>query len=523
MKRIATVLAFFSSLINTYSQSNIDVIHYNFEIQLSDENDSVQGKAFVTIKFTQPSNRFSLNFSSPSRGKGMTAYLVKENGKAITFTHSHDSLVILLNKPANAEELRTFEIQYAGVPSDGLIISTNRYGDKTFFSDNWPTRAHAWIPCKDEPDDKATFEFAVTAPSEYRVISNGKLEDEKILPGNKKLTHWKEDVSLPTKVMVIGVAKFAVKQYEDSPDRIPVSAWVYPQDSVNGFRNFSAAPGIVKFFANYIGPYPYSKLANVQSKTIFGGMENASAIFYREDLAEENISIEDLLAHEIAHQWFGDMATERKFSHLWLSEGFATYMADIYLESKYGIDSMNNRLREERKKVIDYATESAKPVVDSISSLMTLLNANSYEKGGWVLHMLRRQMGDSAFQTFIRKYYDQYKGKNADTDDLEKIAEQVTGKTFQQFFTQWLYTSGIPQLKIDWQYNKNDKAVSIRVTQQQKTIFQFPLEIKLEGDNSVNKTLDISTQTQSFSIPTNTTIHKIYLDPNTSLLFEEVK
>jgi aminopeptidase N len=145
------------------------------------------------------------------------------------------------------------------------------------------------------------------------------LEEEKPLADNKKLTHWKEDVSLPTKVMVIGVAKFAVKQFEDSPADIPVSAWVYPQDSINGFRNYSVAPAIVEFFSNYIGPYPYNKLANVQSKTIFGGMENASAIFYNEASAEENISIEDLVAHEIAHQWFGDMATEKKFSHLWLS------------------------------------------------------------------------------------------------------------------------------------------------------------------------------------------------------------
>ena len=523
MKRLATVLTLFFNFNNSYSQSNIDVIHYKFEIELSDKNDSVKGNAFVTIKFTQPSDRFSLSLTSPSRGKGMIAYRVTENGKALTSMQPNDSVLIVLNKTATPEEIRTFEIQYGGVPSDGLIISRNKYGDRTFFSDNWPNRAHNWIPCKDDPGDKATFEFVVTAPSQYRVISNGKLEDEKILADNKKLTHWKEDVSLPTKVMVIGVAKFAVKQYEDSPADAPVSAWVYQQDSINGFKNYSVAPAILKFFSNYIGPYPYNKLANVQSKTIFGGMENASAIFYFEKSAEENISIEDLMAHEIAHQWFGDMATEKKFSHLWLSEGFATYMADVYLESKYGHDSMSSRLREERIKVIEYVARSGKPVVDSISSLMTLLNPNTYEKGGWVLHMLRRQMGDSTFQTFIRKYYDRYKGKNADTEDLEKIAEEVAGKSLQQFFTQWLYTPGIPQLKITWHYNKNDKAVSIQVTQQQKTIFQFPLELKLEAGKPIVKTLTISKQSETFSIPSSAPIQRIYVDPNTSLLFEEVK
>jgi aminopeptidase N len=523
MKRIVTVLTLFFTLNNSYSQSNIDVAHYKFEIELSDKNDSVKGNAFVTIKFIQLSDRFSLSLSSSSRGKGMNAYRVTENGKTLTSMHLHDSVVVVLDKPATPEEIRTFEIQYAGVPSDGLIISRNKYGDRTFFSDNWPNRAHNWIPCKDEPGDKATFEFVVTAPSQYRVISNGKLEEEKLLPDSKKLTYWKEDVSLPTKVMVIGVAKFAVKKYENSPDDIPVSAWVYPQDSVNGFRNYSVAPGIVDFFSNYIGPYPYNKLANVQSKTIFGGMENASAIFYFEKSAEENISIEDLMAHEIAHQWFGDMATEKKFSHLWLSEGFATYMADVYLESKYGSDSMNSRLKEERNKVIEFVAASDKPVVDSISSLMTLLNPNSYEKGGWILHMLRKQVGDSVFQKFVREYYDRYKGKNADTEDLEKIAEEVTGKSLRRFFTQWLYTPGIPRLKIEWHYNKNERAVSIQVIQLQKTIFQFPLEVKLETESPVFKTLNISTRSETFSFPTKTSIPRINVDPNTSLLFEEVK
>jgi len=523
MKRIAIILIFFLSSRGVHSQDNVDVVHYKFEINLSDKNDSIDAKAFITVKFIKPSNRFWLNLSSVKNGKGMVIRAAKENGHGVFATHYNDTLVIELANLSKADELRTFEVQYTGVPSDGLIISQNKFGDRTFFSDNWPNRAHNWIPCKDEPGDKATFEFVVTAPSQYRVVSNGKLEEEKLLDENKKITHWKEDVSLPTKVMVIGVAKFAVKQFEDSPGDVPVSAWVYPQDSVNGFRNYSIAPSIVKFFSKYIGPYPYNKLANVQSKTIFGGMENASAIFYNEETAEENISVEDLMAHEIAHQWFGDMATEKKFSHLWLSEGFATYMANIYLESKYGHDSMNNRLIQERQKVIGYVKSFGKPVVDSISSLMTLLNPNSYEKGGWILHMLRRQMGDSTFQTFIRKYYDRYKGKNADTEDLEKIAEEVSGKNLQQFFQQWLYTPGIPQLKIEWHYNKNNKTVSIQVMQQQKTIFQFPLEVKLEGDKSVNKTLNISARSETFSIPASTEIRKIYFDPDASLLFEEVK
>ena len=416
-----------------------------------------------------------------------------------------------------------FTISYKGIPSDGLIISKNKYGDRTFFGDNWPDRAHNWLPCKDEPGDKATFEFIVIAPAYYRVISNGRLEEEKIIGDNKKLTHWVEDVSLSTKVMVIGVAKFAVKQYEDSPTNIPVSAWVYPQDSVTGFRDYSVAPAILKFFSGYIGPYPYNKLANVQSTTIFGGMENASAIFYYEGSAEQNRPMENLLAHEIAHQWFGDMASEKSFPHLWLSEGFATYLADMYLESRYGVDTLNKELIDARKKVIAFARRSERPVVDSLSPLMRLLNANSYEKGGWILHMLRRQMGDSLFHLFIETYYDRYKGKNADTNDLLKVAEEISHKDLHQFFRQWLYTPGIPQLEIQWKYNGKDKTVSITVNQiQPQPAFEFPLDLALETKTTKEKmtTLNITKGTETFTFEVADPDVKLTFDPKTNLLFD---
>jgi aminopeptidase N len=511
---------------SSFSQSNIDVLHYKFEIELSDMSDTIKGRAFITLQFSETANKFWLNLTSPNgKGKGMIAYPVKENSEPVTSVHGNDSLIIMLKKPVQKGEIRTFEIMYQGIPSDGLIISKNRYGDRTFFADNWPNRAHNWIPCKDELTDKATFEFIVTAPSQYQVISNGKLEEEKGLPDRKKLTHWIEDVSLPTKVMVIGVAKFAIKQFADSPPNIPVSAWVYPQDSVTGFRNYSFAPAIVKFYSDYIAAYPYNKLANVQSKTRFGAMENATAIFYNEESAEERQSIEDLLAHEIAHQWFGDMSTEKSFPHLWLSEGFATYLADIYIESKYGTDAMNKRLKEERKKVINFAKFSGRPVVDSVSSSMILLSPNSYERGAWVLHMLRKQIGDSVFHTIIRRYYDDYKGKNADTEDFRNIAEEVTGKNLKQFFKQWLYIPEIPQLNIQWNYNKITEELLVTVSQFQKEVFQFPLQFDIESEVQKAKTVtvQIDKKTETFKFKVQKKLLRFVIDPNVSLLFEEIK
>jgi aminopeptidase N len=525
MLRVVCLVICVSLFNSSLGQSNVDVLHYKFEIELSDKYDTIRGKAFITLRFLDTAHHFSLNLVSVNRrGKGMIADWVNENDASLNYTHHHDSLTIKLKKTAIRGDVKTFEIRYHGIPADGLIISTNKYGDRTFFADNWPNRAHNWIPCKDELRDKAAFEFIVTAPSQYKVISNGKLEEEKDLPNEKRVTHWKEEVSLPTKVMVIGVAKFAVKQFEDSPPNIPVSAWTYPQDSTTGFRNYSAAPAILKFFTEYIGPYPYNKLANVQSNTRFSGMENASAIFYSEGSAEAHRPVDDLLAHEIAHQWFGDMATEKSFAHLWLSEGFANYLTEIYFEAKYGPDSMNNRLKEQRRKVIDFTKASGRPVVDSVSSWMRLLSPNSYERGAWVLHMLRRQIGDSLFQTVIRKYYDIYKGKNADTEDLCKVTEEVTGKDFKQFFNQWLYNPAIPRLNIFWTYDKESEQLSITVRQLQKGIFHFSLQFEIEAEDREAKTVtvQINEQRQTFKFKVEKKLLSFTVDPKISLLFDEI-
>ena len=527
MKRRLFLLIALCQAFSSFSQSEIDILHYKFQVNLNDESDTIYGTAEITIRFSQPVSFFVLDLvGTNSRGKGMRVDRVfNTSHKALEFMQQNEKIKIILPKAAKTDDSTRFTISYHGIPSDGLIISKNKYGDRTFFADNWPNRAHNWIPCKDEPNDKATFEFIVTAPSHYEVISNGSLIEKKDLLDNKKLTHWKEDVSLPTKVMVIGVSKFAVKQFADSPPNIPVSAWVYPQDSVTGFRNYSAAPGILKFYSDYVGPYPYNKLANVQSKTEFGGMENASAIFYNEASAEQNNTVEDLLAHEIAHQWFGDMATEKKFSHLWLSEGFATYLTDIYLESRYGTAHMNKLLKEDRNKVIDFMRFSSRPVVDSVSSFVKLLSPNSYERGGWVLHMLRRQLGDSAFQTLIRKYYDRYKGTNADTDDFRQMAGEVSGKNLKQFFKQWLYTPSIPELQIQSKYEKETGELLLTVTQLQKDIFQFPLEFQFssapEGTKSVS--VQVTKKTETFKFKVAQRLLDFIVDPNTSLLFKEVK
>jgi aminopeptidase N len=515
MRRLfSSLFILFSFLSN--GQRPIDVQHYKYELELSDASDAITGKATITIDFRENVSFFQLDFASGSKAKGMFVYGVTENGRKQTVFQKDDLLTVNLTRPAAKNEKRTFEIRYRGAPKDGLIISKNKYNERTFFADNWPDRAHQWIPCNDRLTDKASVEFIVKAPDSYRVVANGELVAEKGLGNGLKLTHWKEDRQIPTKVMVIGVARFAVQRV-DSSYHIPVTAWVFKKDSAKGVYDFGLADDICRFFESYIGSYPYGKLANVQSKTIFGGMENAGTIFYAEDLVTGDRSAETVIAHEIAHQWFGNTATEKSFGHLWLSEGFADYLADIYIEKKYGREAFRQQMKQHKQKIIAFPGSWQRPVVDTVSKWMDLLSANSYDKGAWVLHMLRNQVGDSSFQRILRAYYNEFKFGNADSRDFEKVAERISGKQLGWFFDQWLYQPGMPVLQIS-QTTEND-VHQLRITQM-RGIYRFPLQVIITTADSqvIVRRLSIEDRDTVCSIQAKGPL-KIAIDPDSLLLY----
>ncbi|PJJ83346.1 M1 family metallopeptidase [Mucilaginibacter auburnensis] len=492
----------------------IDVQHYKFNIDLNDSTNNIVCKADVTLKFIKNTRSFNLDLVQKNNsGKGMLISAITEGDKAVEFSQSADKLTINTTGAVGTDH--TYTISYQGVPADGLIISKNKYGKRTFFGDNWPNRAHNWLVSVDDPADKAAVDFVVTAPAHYDVVANGLKLSETDLPAGRKQTHWEEKQVLPTKIMVIGVADFAIKNV-GNVSGIPVYSYVFPQDSVKGFKSYNYAREILPFFIKKVGPYAYEKLANVQSKTIFGGMENAGAIFYHEESPTDR-GIEALMAHEIAHQWFGDAASEKNFFNLWLSEGFATYMTHYYLENKYGIDTLKKRLVADRAKVLAFEKDRLKPVVDTSErrDFMVMLNANSYEKGSWVLHMLRRKLGEEAFWKGIREYYAEYKGGNANTMDFMKVMEKASGKDLDVFIKQWLYTAGHPDVVIKWQYLSNIHTIKLTVTQQQQQVYHFPLDISINGQMH---RVDVNSReiTANFSSAKQPT--KIVPDPNINLL-----
>lgn len=527
MKKPFLLLLLITSFFSAYSQKPdavIDVLHYTFNVSLNDTTDIIEGHALVSFKVLKPTKSILLNLVSISENKKGMVVLSVLDGQPISYQHNNDILKISFNNTLEVGTEKEIEIFYKGVPKEGLLIGPNKFRRRSFFADHWPDRARNWLPCVDHLADKAMVDFVVTAPDHYQVIANGIQVEESTVGNHLKLTHYKETVPLPTKVMVIGVADFAV-QLAGMVDCIPVQSWIYPEDRVNGFEDYSDAVKILPFYINNIGPYGYKKLANVQSKTTYGGLENASAIFYYENSITGTHASEGLMAHEIAHQWFGNMATEKEWAHVWLSEGFATYMTNLYMESQYGRDTLVAMLKKQREETISFSKKNQRPIVDSsTTNLMQLLNANSYQKGGWILHMLRVQLGDSTFWKGIRTYYARFAGKNATTEDLQKAFEDVSGKPLGYYFKQWLYTPGQPKLDISWTYDTEKKIATYTILQKQETSFIFPLELQIVGgseDGIITKSIQIKDKETKFNLPMSEAPVKIVVDPNVKLLFEK--
>jgi aminopeptidase N len=533
MIKHSLTLTFLLSLLTLYVQaqqeiprlSQLDVQHYRFELSLSDDTDEIKGIAHIRIKFLQELPGFTLDLVAQGEGKmGMLVQAVKEDDQSLQFRQAGEELSIQLGTPTKKGEEKEFTIQYSGIPKDGLIIDTNKHGKRTFFGDNWPNRAHHWLPTVDHPSDKASVEFIVTAPEHYQVIANGIQIEETNLPGRQKLTHYREEVPLPTKVVVIGAAAFAV-QLAGEVNGIPITSWIYPEDRKAGFYDYAQALQVLPFFIEKVGPYSYSKLANVQSKTRYGGMENAGNIFYYENSVSGERDQEGLIVHEVAHQWFGNSASEANWFHVWLSEGFATYFTTLYFEDRHGLEAARELLLEDREEIIDFAAGNNSPIINTaVTDYNDLLNTNAYQKGGWVLHMLRRKIGNEAFWQGIREYYRQYRNSNALTEDLQRIMEKASAQKLGDFFQQWLYRGGLPLLNVQWEPTGKRNKIRVTVQQtQEAAAFQFPLDILISTSEGKTElfTLNIKDKTQTEVIKIKGTVTNIELDPDVKLLFGE--
>jgi len=533
---LATTLLFSSVLFSradTYPKNfKIDVLNYIFRIELSDASDVIKCEVTVDVRYVGAGVdmlRLDLTKASATlENKGMVVSKVTSAGKALDFTHENDVLKIKLPAASQINQRAQYTITYSGIPATGLKIANNKHGDRTFFSDNWPDKGRNWLSIIDHPYDKATCEFIVTAPSHYQVVSNGLKVEESDLPSGNRITHWKQGVPIASWLYVLGVARFAV-QYVDEFDHKSIETWVYYQDRDAGFNDFAEpTKKVLEFYSDYVGPFSYEKLANIQSNSVSGGMEAASAILYSENsvVGDKNERWRNVVIHEIAHQWFGNAVTERDWDDVWLSEGFATYFTLLFIEHEYGHDAFMKGLADSKKRVNTFYAEHPeyRIVHNNLSDMSKVTSSQTYQKGSWILHMLRGRVGDDVFWKGIRAYYKKYQNLNTTTADFRREMEEASGQDLQGFFEQWLYKPGALVLSGTWQYHAQKKEVTIQLTQTQAdgSLFTMPIEVTLLSPkgSAVNKTIEVNDRQQVFVIPVTEEPEQVILDPHSWVLME---
>jgi aminopeptidase N len=513
------------TLADTYPrQANVDALHYAFQLTLNDENDEITGEATITLLFIGAgATEVAFDLTMASNGKGMNVTGVSSGGSSIAFKHQSDRLILSLATPPPIGEQRQFVVRYHGAPANGLRMLKNKFGERVFFSENWPNNARQWLPMIDHPYDKATSEFLITAPAKYQVAANGLLQEEVDLGDGRRLTHWKESIPIASWLNAIGVAQFAV-HHDGLVRGVPHQTWVYHQERTSGPAWFETkSRQAMEFFSDHIGPYSYEKLANIEAAGFNGGTEHASAIFYGEKsiLARPDTG---LIAHEIAHQWFGNSVTEKDWDDVWLSEGFATYFALLTAEHYEGRDAFVAGLKRSREGV--FALEKQSPGVavlhHNLSDMKKVLNRIIYQKGAWTLHMLRSLMGTERFWEGIRDYYQRYRNGSATTEDFRRLMEDRSGLNLSWFFQQWLGRAGSPVVEGGWRYDASNKRVVLELSQMQPgEAYRLPLEIGLttDGVTKIEK-IEFIQKHQRFELAADKEPATVALDPNTWALME---
>jgi aminopeptidase N len=509
----------------------IDVLSYGFQIMLPDTGSAIAAQAMVVFRRTaEAPDTLALDlvgFTVDSVGS-------HDGARAASFARlpfAYDGSMLRIALPQRRSDApENVSVFYHGAPRDGLIIRTDARGRRSAFGDNWPDRARGWLPTVDSPADKAEVLWLVSAPQAWRVVANGRLARQGRSPDGRTWWAYEEHRPIPTYTMVIGAAPFTVSRRRPlvrGRDTVPIEVWTYPEDSAWADSvPFRRVTRIVETLQDLVGPFPYEKLAHVESATRYGGMENSAAIFYADQGYVTRRMGEAVVRHETAHQWFGDAVTERDFHHLWLSEGFATYL-DLVVGSALDGDSVLARgMRDEAVRYMS-SRDVDRPVIDSSVTLLTrLLNTNSYNKGAWVLHMLRGQLGDSVFWLGIREYYRRYRDSSVTSEDFERVMERASGLALGWFFTEWLRQPGYPELDVTWRADTARGRVALEVRQAQPdawgryAVRAVPVEFRRAGRVVGRRSFDLKPQVapQVVSTVLEEVPDAIVVDPDGKLL-----
>ncbi len=510
-----------------------EILHYRIAIQIPDTGRAVRASAAVRYVMLDNSGFLRLDFDSVftiDSIVGGDANVPPAGGSRVhgwrLVRAARGGWLLLVPAAGSPGDTSEITVYYRGRPRDGLIIGTDRHGRRVVFADNWPDRARHWFPAEDHPSDKATVEFTVAVPAGWRAVANGALVGLDTLEGGGTRWRWAISRPIPTYTMVIGAAKFTVVPL-GTTDAIPQTLWVYPEDSSFATSGpLRRAKKMLEVYSDLIGPFPYEKLAHVQSSTRFGGMENSTAIFYPELGFRDQSLSEETVAHEIAHQWFGDAVTPGDWHHLWLSEGFASYLGPMFFEQVGEVPRFRDAM-ERNRRVYFLSDVVDRPIIDTAQKvLLDLLNANAYPKAAWVLHMLRAELGDSVFLAGLGNYYRRFQDSSVLSADFQGVVEEVSGRSLGWFFEQWLLRPGYPQLMVEWAYRDGSLVLEVRQVQERRWgtfTLRLPVLVEFERGDAEEFVVRLTGWRSQLERRVRDRPRRVSLDPGGTLLMEVVE
>ncbi len=470
---------------------------------------------------------------------GMKIINIEMNGQDLPYKYDGKKLTVALGKSYNIDDTLTYVINYTTVPKSGVyfILPDSSYPNRTpqIWSQSEMEDARYWFPCHDYPDDFITSSVTATVPEDWTVISNGHLDSVDDDPVAKQKTfYWVEDK--PHVIYLISIVAGKYSEIKSNFGGIPVDYYV-PADQVeNAKQNFSSTPDILKFYSDVTGQiYPWNKLSlSTVSDFTFGGMENVSAITLTEGtlhdkFSEPQVSSVSLVAHETAHQWFGDLLTCRTWSQAWLNEGFATFFEALYTQHAYGEDEFDYEMRRDHMAVIHADNQERKPTVyNRYNYPVDVFSTYIYPRGASILNMMRGMLGDSLFFKSIRHYVQKFKHENVDTHNFKNAVQEATGYNLEWFFNEWLYKAGHPVFDVSYKYNETNHKLLLTVKQTQKIdsltpVYKMPVDIYIvTPSEKITKKIWVDSLQNTFTFNVSEKPLMVNFDEN-NLLLKEMK
>lgn len=434
---------------------------------------------------------------------------VKSGGKALKHEYDGKRLKVLFpSKVARGRKVRV-DVSYAvKEPKMGMyfIAPDKSYPDKPVqvWTQGQDEYSRYWFPCHDAPHDRTTSEVSVRVPKGFTAVSNGRLV-KKTAAGAWTLFHWKQEIPHATYLVTLAVGEFS--EIKETWRGKPVLYYAPKGREEDARRAFGKTPKMLEFFSSKIGvPYAYPKYAQVAAiDFIYGGMENTSAttqtaLTLHDARAHLDFSSDPLVAHELAHQWFGDLLTCREWSHAWLNESFATYFEALFTEFDKGADEFHAELDANAEIYFEEDRDHYRRAISTktYKNPSDLFDRHLYEKGSLVLHMLRKQLGDDGFWKSMNVYVSGNRGKTVKTDDLLAAIRQATGRNMDKFFDQWIFKAGHPEYKVQTWWDAAKKEAVVRVLQTQATgpetgLFTLPVDflfVTEKGEKTFTETVE---------------------------------